>query len=321
MNVAKGVVRGAGATLGALLAWGLVEPYVVDRQEHEVVLPHLPATWDGQQVALIADLQVGMRAANVSTVRRIVNDIVARRPAVVLVAGDFVYDAARDPDGVARRAARLVAPLVEAGLPVHAVLGNHDYAMPTRWHEPNERVAEAVWEAVGAVGIRMLENEVVPLRAPSAAAGTVPEPLYLAAVGAHVPRRDRPEATIGSVPAGAARLVLMHHPDTFEALPEASAPLAVAGHTHGGQFRVPFTPEWTWMTFVEDEKVHPDGWIPAFGRPGNRLYVNRGIGFSQLPVRLNCPPEVTYLTLRRPDGRPSRGELRAQRRAAEPGGG
>jgi predicted MPP superfamily phosphohydrolase len=47
--------------------------------------------------------------------------------------------------------------------------------------------------------------------------------------------------------------------------------------------------------------VHADGWIRdrGFGAPGNTLYVNRGIGFSDVPIRINCPPELTLFTLRR----------------------
>ena len=51
------------------------------------------------------------------------------------------------------------------------------------------------------------------------------------------------------------------------------------------------------MTFAVDDEVHADGWISDYGAPGNRLYVNRGIGFSVLPLRLNCPPELTWFTL------------------------
>ena len=41
-----------------------------------------------------------------------------------------------------------------------------------------------------------------------------------------------------------------------------------------------------------------DGWVDGwFGEPGNRLYVNRGIGFGTVPIRTNCPPEVTVFTL------------------------
>ena len=43
--------------------------------------------------------------------------------------------------------------------------------------------------------------------------------------------------------------------------------------------------------------MHADGWIDGYGAPGNRLNVNRGMGFSTIPVRINCPPELTYFAL------------------------
>jgi hypothetical protein len=49
---------------------------------------------------------------------------------------------------------------------------------------------------------------------------------------------------------------------------------------------------------VKGEKVHVDGWIDGYGQPRNRLYVNRGIGFSKAPIRINCRPELTISTLR-----------------------
>ena len=51
------------------------------------------------------------------------------------------------------------------------------------------------------------------------------------------------------------------------------------------------------MTLAKDEPVHVDGWIQDYGAAGNRLYVNRGIGFSTIPIRINCPPEITIFTL------------------------
>ncbi len=77
------------------------------------------------------------------------------------------------------------------------------------------------------------------------------------------------------------------------------APLALAGHTHGGQLRLPFMSQWSWMALVSDEKIYADGWINGFGKSGNRLYVNRGIGFSLIPARVNCLPELTFFTLHR----------------------
>jgi predicted MPP superfamily phosphohydrolase len=72
----------------------------------------------------------------------------------------------------------------------------------------------------------------------------------------------------------------------------------VVAHTHGGQMRVPFTPDWSWTRLITSERVPADGWAEGYGARGNQLYVNRGIGFSLIPVRVNCRPELTVFTLR-----------------------
>lgn len=68
----------------------------------------------------------------------------------------------------------------------------------------------------------------------------------------------------------------------------------------GGQIRLPFTPHWSWLNYRKGEKAHADGLIadPQFGQPGNHLYVNRGIGSSEFPIRINCMPEITLFTLK-----------------------
>lgn len=72
----------------------------------------------------------------------------------------------------------------------------------------------------------------------------------------------------------------------------------VAAHTHGGRIRVPDTPSWSWIDIVAKGAPHVDGGIEdGYGLAGNRLYVNRGIGFSTVPVRISCRPALTYLRL------------------------
>jgi uncharacterized protein len=281
------------AVLGLLLVWGLLEPYVLDWQEERAEIAGLPEDWNGRQVAVIADLQVGMWLDNTWTIRRAVAGLVERRPDLVLIAGDFVYHPGSDPAPEISEVVALLRPLTEAGIPTYAVLGNHDYRMPTKQDARDDALASAVRAALEDAGIRVLHNEAVALE-PSQGA-----PLYLVGVGAHIPGDDRVEAALAQVPDGAARIALMHHPDSFAAFPAGAAPLAVAGHTHGGQFRIPFTPDWTWMSYARDDEVHADGWVQDYGAEGNRLYINRGIGFSVVPLRLNCPPEVTVFTLNR----------------------
>ncbi|MDQ3388105.1 MAG: hypothetical protein M3483_01245 [Gemmatimonadota bacterium] len=72
------------------------------------------------------------------------------------------------------------------------------------------------------------------------------------------------------------------------------------GHTHGGQLSLPFIPDWSWMALVKDVPVVADGWSrDDFGQPGNHLYVNVGVGFSDVPIRINARPELTFFALRR----------------------
>jgi hypothetical protein len=285
-----------------LLFWGLLEPYLIDTEEEVAEIPSLPSAWEGQRVALIADWQIGMWMDNTSTIRRVVKQLIEERPAIVLIAGDFIYDPGKDPSEEINKAVEIVRSLPRAGIPTYAVLGNHDYAMKNKHAPPDEKLAAKLHDALESVGVQVLQNEAVALapsenRNQTTANTEVNAPLYLVGIGAHWPNNDKPKVALAPVPDGTARLVMMHNPDSFEALPPGTAPLAVAGHTHGGQIRVPFTPEWSWLTFIREDEVHADGWIKGYGQLGNRLYVNRGIGFSIIPIRLNCPPEVTLFTL------------------------
>src|SRR5438477_266219 len=147
--------------------------------------------------------------------------------------------------------------------------------------------------AVAGAGIRprpldVPRNEAVRLSLPGASALPDGEPLYLVGIGPHLPHRDEPLGAIAGVPPGAARIVLMHNPASFPPLPPGSAPLALAGHTHGGQIRVPFKPGWGPARLTQPWPQYADGWIRGYGQPGNRLYVNRGVGFSHLPLRFGC---------------------------------
>ena len=290
------VLLGSGL---AALAWGvLVEPRRLDVREETGGVPGLPSSWEGQRVALLADFQVGAPLSNVGTVRQAVQRVVEARPAVALLAGDYVYRLARDPDGIADRAAELLAPLPGAGIPTYAVLGNHDYGDVPRWQKwRRRRLARGVRQSLEDAGIRVLVDEAVPLPPPAPGQNGEP-PLYLVGLAPKQRGTVRPSAALEHLPDGAPRIVLMHDPLALGRLPPGAAPLALAGHTHGGQIRAPFRPDWTLARLRKPWPEYEDGWVPGVGAPGNHLYVNRGLGFSLLPIRFGCPPELTLLRLR-----------------------
>ena len=300
------VLVGLLLTALALVIWGAaIEPRMIDMEEETIRVRGLPPEWEGRQIALIADLQVGMWMANTGTARRIVERLVENPPAVVLIAGDFLYKADDELDALIGEAVEIVRPLPAAGIPTFAVLGNHDYSLDLEDDSKNSEMAKRLAAALEKAGIRVLRNDAAPMMITApASANSVPTSaasateFHVVGIGSHWAEEDDPTAAIGAVPAGAPYVVLMHNPRSFERIAPGQAPVAFAAHTHGGQVRLPFTPEWTWLTFVKEDPVHADGWSTnGFGQAGNRLYVNRGIGFSDVPLRINCPPELTLFTV------------------------
>ena len=277
----------------AYLLWGLaIEPHWLFREAQRGEIPNLPPAWEGQKVAVISDWQIGIRLDNTSTIRQAVEQIIEERPALVLITGDFIYHPGKNPEQELNQVVQLARPLTEANVPTYAVLGNHDYAVGSLKEPADEELAATVEAALEAVGIIVLKNEAVELSSNE-------QKFYLVGIGSYLAQKDQPQAAIADLPDDRARLVMMHNPNTFEALPPNSAPLAIAGHTHGGQINLlPFAkPLWFFLTADKEKLVHKAGWIEDFGQPGNHLYVNRGIGFSNVPIRINAPPELTIFTL------------------------
>jgi predicted MPP superfamily phosphohydrolase len=286
---------GIGIVCGTALLtiWSFIEPYVINTEVESVNIPNLPAAWDGQQVAQITDFQIGLWGDNRSTARRSVAKIIEAKPAAALISGDFIYHPGQNIEPEIEAAVEILRPLVEADIPTYAVLGNHDYGMSSRSAAPDTETAQRLETALESAGVEVLENESVQLGLPDSN-----ESIYLVAVGSLWAKRDNVEQALSTVPSDSPRIAMMHNPDSFEKFPANSAPLAVAGHTHGGQIRIPGLPQWSWLRFTQKDKVYADGWAKGYGEPGNQLYVNPGIGMSYAPVRLFCPPELTFFTLR-----------------------
>ncbi|MCX2524120.1 metallophosphoesterase [Larsenimonas rhizosphaerae] len=313
-RIIKRTVVTLAFALLATLVWGVViEPYTLDQRNTSATVPNLPRAWEGRRIALLADFQSGMWLDNTSLIDTITETLLRQRPAAVIIAGDFVYHPTNTSDAAAAKRALNTAneqktlmsldttlarlkPLMEAGIPVHAVLGNHDYAMASPHDARLGFIADAVKKRIQQAGITVLQNRAVPLSLPDS--NTTDQPLYLVGIGSHYAGNDHVEQALETLPADAARLVVMHNPASFPDFPAHTAPLAMAGHTHGGQMRLPGLPQWSWMSLFQSGPAHTDGWIEEdYGAPGNRLYVNRGIGFSMVPIRIDAPPELTMFTL------------------------
>jgi predicted MPP superfamily phosphohydrolase len=153
-----------------------------------------------------------------------------------------------------------------------AVLGNHD----------RRAGYAAVAARLQAHGYRVLRND-----------GTLWRGIWLA--GTDDPHRGRPDlpAALAGAPPGAPRILLTHSPELFPQAIAAGVDLALAGHTHGGQVRLPGIG--AILTASRLGRRYSMGEYRA-GR--SLLFVSRGLGTVHLPVRLFCPPELALFDLR-----------------------
>jgi hypothetical protein len=266
----------AAIVAGALAVWALwLEPTSLRVVAYRLDLPRWPAACSGLRVAVISDLHVGSPFNGVEKLERVVDETQDARPDLVLLAGDFVIQ------GV--RGGRFVAPEVtgaklgELAVPVgvFAVLGNHD------WWLDGPRVRQAF----EASRIPVLENRAVELRRGDCA-------FWLVGIGDFWEGAPDVDGTLGSVPPGAPVLVLTHNPDVFPDVPDRVA-LTIAGHTHGGQVRVPFVGR-----PIVPSKYGERFAIGPVAEGGRHLFVTPGVGTSILPVRFLVPPEISLLELR-----------------------
>lgn len=198
--------------------------------------------------------------------------IEAVRPDLVLLGGDFVQFHGRDVVPLARRLACIEPPLGKFG-----VLGNHDMLS----EEP------FLVRQLEDAGVRMLVNESARLPAPH-------DGLVICGVDDPVTEEVDAGRTFARVGPEDARLLLMHAPQGFLQMPHEPFDLALCGHTHGGQVALPDgTP--LRMPGPRINRRYARGRFEL--RDGATLIVSRGVGCSQLPVRLFAAPEVHLLTL------------------------
>ncbi len=87
-------------------------------------------------------------------------------------------------------------------------------------------------------------------------------------------------------------VLLAHHPEQVHAYAAAGANVVLAGHTHGGQIRIPFLGS----PIIPDQGFFPRYTSGLFHVGRTAMYISRGMG-SHLPLRINCPHELAFLTL------------------------
>ena len=255
-------------TIGAVTGAGA---YGVGYERHhlgltEAMLPvsGLAPGLDGLRIALITDIHHS-QTVSADDVHRAVQMVGAQKPDLIVLGGDYVTWGDR---GYVEPVAELLAPLT-APHGVFAILGNHDddRDMPSalaRHHisvlkDARTRL-EIQGEGLELAGIRFWTRKTEDI--------------------ARVLRRAKDTV-----------ILLAHDPRRLTEAAALDVPAVLSGHTHGGQIVLPGIGTLTRRNFPVLAGLA--------SRDNTSLFVSRGVGTVYVPIRINCPPEVAIVTLRR----------------------
>jgi predicted MPP superfamily phosphohydrolase len=279
----KFLYTGAAAVAGAAAFGtdGYLESYRLQLKRIEIPLRRLPHQFDGFTIVQLSDFHYEEKFSAVP-IRRSVDVVNSLRPDLVVFTGDFVTAPLVEfGSRAARESAKTALPCAEILSRIHArngafaILGNHDaYSNP-----------ELVTDALRTQGIPVLKNSSVPIEIGGAR-------FWLAGIDDALEGRPDLGAAIEKIPTGETVILLAHEPDFADEAALTPVDLQLSGHSHGGQI---------WIPGIGAP------WLPPLARNYPRgfykienmfLYTNIGIGTIRAPIRINCAPEVTLITLR-----------------------
>jgi uncharacterized protein len=270
----RNYLKVGGLTLAGMfaIAGGL---FLIDESQDPVIetisipIRGLHPALDGFSIVQMSDIHL-QPFTRPNLVRRAITMANQLKPDLVVLTGDFVWRAREAIYEVASLLARL-----NARYGVYSVMGNHDYWLDIR----------ALRSAFDASRIPVLRNE-------GLAIGVGKAVLYLAGMDDGWSGLPNLKLALDHAPTGAPIVLLLHEPDLAdETCQDARVSLQLSGHTHGGQVLVPGKSP---IFHPHLGKKYPHG---LYKVKDLWLYTNRGLGVISVPLRINCPPEITQLTL------------------------
>jgi predicted MPP superfamily phosphohydrolase len=245
------------------LYWkGLRNAGRVELRHNDIRLPRLPRAFDGFTILQLSDLHVDMSEAAMKRVPALLRGLSYD---ICVLTGDYrgpafgPFDAALA--GLEQARARLNGP-------VYGVLGNHDTIR--------------MLPGLEAMGIRMLMNESETIERAGAR-------LHLVGIDdAHFYRMDNIEKATAGILYDEFSILLSHTPEIYRQAAHAGFDLLLSGHTHGGQICLPGG-----IPITLDSHLPRSLGSGAWKYHGMSGYTATGTGSSVVPVRFNCPPEIT----------------------------
>ncbi|HSL94225.1 MAG TPA: metallophosphoesterase [Bacillota bacterium] len=232
----------------------------------------IPPAFSGFRIALLADFHGRVLDSGAPGF----SEITAFAPNMVCLGGDYVNSHPREVEPL-RPMLRALSHLA----PTYAVSGNHDHL--AGWPEISVTLAEC--------GVQVLSNRSILIEKDGAK-------LWLSGVDDPASGYDDLASALPPEQSGPI-MCLVHSPSWFlhnrNPLPKQVF-LVLAGHTHGGQIKLPLIGAVTNATGM----LFPRRLVEGLSREGHTwLYINRGLGYTKIPIRFMSPAEITLITLNR----------------------
>ena len=283
--VYSGIVGISGVALAGCFN-GVASRGDVEITHRTISLPELPPNFEGFTMTLASDLHSSpfMSLEDMQRITKIINNL---RSDIILMPGDFVTSHLNEIPPFAEAMESLSAPYG-----VLSSTGNHDYYCGV----------DQVSKAADDIGMRMLRNENYSIEKDG-------QKLHFIGVDddndkdieKYVEGKPAPhiEAAFTGIDKPEASILLCHKPYHFEGFAKTNVGLMLSGHTHGGQIVLGriggsvLSLSSIASHFVEGR------YTPLQSKSASQLYVSRGLGVVGLPIRINCPPEISKITLTR----------------------
>lgn len=252
----------------AVFTWArFIEPQLILVDHTE-----LAGTGVDTRVALISDVHLGVYKGS-GYLKRVVKRINVLDVDAVVIAGDLTYEP--QPHELHD----LFAALAQLNAPTYVVLGNHDQQPPGRDLDKPLRLA------LNAHGMQIIEGRLV----------TDAHGVRWAGLGDMWAGKDDPGFLRHPDVQPGPTILIAHNPDSAMQLQPSDATLVLAGHTHGGQIRIP----WLYRKVIPSNHGFDRGeQLMATSSGHVRVFTTRGIGEIGLPMRLFNPPTIDVLQLR-----------------------
>ena len=248
--------------LTGLYRRGMRNAVDVRLKRNDIRSVHLPKSFDGYTILHLSDLHADMSEAITRRVAALIGEC---RYDICVLTGDYRAQT-YGPNTAALAAMAHIRRAIKS--PAYGVMGNHD--------------SIRMLPELEDMGIRLLLNESVSIESGDAQ-------IHLAGLDdAHYFQADNIEKAASAIPEDGYSILLSHTPEIYRHAAHAGFHLLLSGHTHGGQICLPGGIP---ITLDSDlpRRFGAGAW--RYGRMAG--YTSVGAGCSIIPVRFNCPPEIT----------------------------